>query len=847
MADITKKIAIQIQAILGKSGKDIGKLSDSLKDIKTNAKGASGALDMASVAVGSFVGQLGVQAVTAFASAVGSLATQMIELGTKTEKTISQINAMRNYVGNATEAYRAFNDVARNTNFNMDSVQQMGVQLLNMGYNAQQASDLLNLCADAAAGLNKGEEGARQLVDAISRIQATGELSSRQLLQLQMAGVNLDEVFSSVGMTGEQAMKAMNDGTLDAQKSMDALISYMHKFDGAMKESKDNVSDLWGDVKTNVETAMGEIGASIFEAFNKSGILQTLIDATNDLVDLVRGEGCGAFSDLGAIASEALDLINTGIQIVVTAIKFIILTLDECYSAFVSFGQQVYQALQPAIDALAEMFSFVKAILGSIGKGFASEVNASWRKTFGADPDDPGNMKVLNPRAIRSAVRSGGGGGGGGGGASAAVSQLQKKIEALIEKYADAGKVARELTKKQIELAKVSLGMMSEEMRVTEEKKVKLDTLNLAHETMMAGLNAELDIAKQIADADTRNKVIDAINAQITAENNLLEAKKKQIEFDDVRDQQKLKDSAFEQEMQHIENLFNMQQVFSSKRIEMENNVLLERKKQLEEMLADERLFAEEKIRIETQLAEVVKQINDNSVNDFKNGWEQALRELANQQINFKDRFMDVFSGIENGLVNLISATGSAKDRFKNFLNEITNSILKAMAQIIVRGLVMNAVMSIFGGGFGGSVGFGNLSSMSSLARSFTGGSLLGYGFASGGFVRGAGTSSSDSIPAMLSNGEYVLNASAVKRIGIPRLNAMNHFAGGGYVGGYAPTGDNAPNVVINVDNQTGSDVTMEQNGSKFDGEKWIISVVMKGMANNTMGMRSAFKGVTST
>ena len=36
-----------------------------------------------------------------------------------------------------------------------------------------------------------------------------------------------------------------------------------------------------------------------------------------------------------------------------------------------------------------------------------------------------------------------------------------------------------------------------------------------------------------------------------------------------------------------------------------------------------------------------------------------------------------------------------------------------------------------------------------------------GYAYASGGFVSGAGTARSDSIPAMLSNGEYVINARA--------------------------------------------------------------------------------------
>jgi len=64
-------------------------------------------------------------------------------------------------------------------------------------------------------------------------------------------------------------------------------------------------------------------------------------------------------------------------------------------------------------------------------------------------------------------------------------------------------------------------------------------------------------------------------------------------------------------------------------------------------------------------------------------------------------------------------------------------------------------------------------------------------GLAKGGMVYGDGTSTSDSIPAMLSNGEAVINAKAVKRFA-PVLSAINqstggapirpHFAAGGVV-----------------------------------------------------------------
>lgn len=57
-----------------------------------------------------------------------------------------------------------------------------------------------------------------------------------------------------------------------------------------------------------------------------------------------------------------------------------------------------------------------------------------------------------------------------------------------------------------------------------------------------------------------------------------------------------------------------------------------------------------------------------------------------------------------------------------------------------------------------------------------------GRGQADGGYIQGPGSGTSDSILARLSNGEYVMRASAVKKIGVPALNQMNRYAAGGLV-----------------------------------------------------------------
>ena len=65
--------------------------------------------------------------------------------------------------------------------------------------------------------------------------------------------------------------------------------------------------------------------------------------------------------------------------------------------------------------------------------------------------------------------------------------------------------------------------------------------------------------------------------------------------------------------------------------------------------------------------------------------------------------------------------------------------------------------------------------SLANLASRVNSIGSTGTGFATGGYVSGQGTSTSDSIPAMLSNSEYVINAKAVRKYGTNFLDAVNN------------------------------------------------------------------------
>lgn len=100
---------------------------------------------------------------------------------------------------------------------------------------------------------------------------------------------------------------------------------------------------------------------------------------------------------------------------------------------------------------------------------------------------------------------------------------------------------------------------------------------------------------------------------------------------------------------------------------------------------------------------------------------------------------------------------------------------------------ILGGVSDMAAKGLGLLPGLGDFAKGGSGLGNFFSNMLMSFGFANGGYVSGPGTSTSDSILARVSNGEYVLNAKATRAIGKDTLDKVNRmgtlrFANGGYV-----------------------------------------------------------------
>ena len=217
------------------------------------------------------------------------------------------------------------------------------------------------------------------------------------------------------------------------------------------------------------------------------------------------------------------------------------------------------------------------------------------------------------------------------------------------------------------------------------------------------------------------------------------------------------------------------------------------------------------------------------------------------------DIVMESQSSFENFFKNVLTGQKSFSDSFMDLLNGLLDSIVKSIAETMAAQVVnqfLNWIMPGFFSG-GGSVASGGFNTHGAAANVL--GIRLGN-FATGGVISGPGTATSDSIPAMLSDGEYVIKADAVRRVGLPVLDAINagtvrRFARGGYVSSNLQSGSGGtdmPNVIVNITNESGVPMTAEETGSSFDGENYIVTVMLNAIATNKMGIRTTMKGAMS-
>lgn len=748
-----------------------------------------------------------------------------------------------------TQMLRDLQKFAAETPFDVPGVVSAGQQLMAFGFKAKEVIPMLTSLGDAAAGLGQGTAGVSRLAYALGQMQTSGKLNAQDMMQLTSAGISAwDMLADAAGVSIAEIKDMTSKGMVDSKEAVKVIVAGMNEeFGGMMAKTSTEVSGLLANIEETAGTTSAVIGQYMINAFNIKGILQTASSALGDfqtklqnaansgesfrdvIKDCIPPELIAAAGALAAVIGSVLvlalgaaaaavstflglsaaaiatiaavgaavawlatywdDLVGAILQIPgaitacgAAAVSLVTSILSAIVGLFGDMWAEVTGAQDNWLSSFAGMLSRASSAVVEFANNaiawFDAVFNAKSRAIAGPAPEGVGlseeekarrksgrdiqayieAVHAFDPSKLIIAPSGSGAGIGGGGGSSLASAKNEKleaaqredriqeaRMKAQNDRIREQLKNEEKLRQTQLQIAKKygtdqqKLSIALAETEYTRKQDLQRENMSF-QEQMLAQENAikeaklkgvdqdELDLLeekKQLL-ADNHELALKTINAQAAASAKALNA---DYDNDQLKWQTSYNTAGSTVDRMNMDNERYQKDATSAVYAD-------------ESMTYEERLAALDAInqKYEDQKAKI------NTINSLQQYGNSLAKDFA------------------SGISDWITGTKSFGDVMRSVLESLIQKLIQAAMYALI-------IASVTGGSF-----------KATFFKAF------GNGFATGGSVDGPGTGTSDSIPAMLSNGEYVLNAQAVDRLGVPFLNGLNTgrlrgFASGGLVG----------------------------------------------------------------
>ena len=249
--------------------------------------------------------------------------------------------------------------------------------------------------------------------------------------------------------------------------------------------------------------------------------------------------------------------------------------------------------------------------------------------------------------------------------------------------------------------------------------------------------------------------------------------------------------------------------------------------------LANAQMTATQRLQIEKNLVEAQQKLWEMAGRNLKSRLKEAARQYQEETVNYADlaksTFDSTMSNINSTWTSNLEAMATGTKSFSKGLTSIfkdmTNSIIKMMVNLSFQQYLQPKLQGLFGGLAGG---IGNIGGG---ARTFSSGRSFSSAFSSRGFSKFAsGGVAPTGMTVVGENGPELLQFNASHRI--YNASQTRKMLGG----------NQGNNVTVNIINQSGQALESEQQSSRFDGENYIIDVMVKAVTNNKGGARDAIK-----
>lgn len=827
--------------------KNVRRVGDDLGTVSKQSKKATSGIKGFADKCNKMTGALSAIAAVQLGSVFTGMAGGILNMGIASVQAAAQMRqyeiAFQTMLKSAeagTQMLRDLQQFAAETPFDVPGVVSAGQQLMAFGFKAEEIIPMLTNLGDAASGLGLGTEGVSRLAYALGQMQTSGKLNAQDMMQLTSAGISAwDMLAQAAGKTVAEMKDLCSKGAIDSKAAVQTIVAGMNEqFGGMMAKTSDEVAGLLANIEETAGNTSAAVGKYLTEAFNIKGILkdvsdrlgefqqkmQTATEQGKSMGDVIKEcvpapviAAIGAFAVVLAVVSVAAVATLGAVLGLTAGMVAIGAAMGAVAALVVTYWDEIVDAVNIAVQAILDtvviigtaiteaVLGVVNWIVGAIGDMWADITGDqdNWFSKFSSMLSDAiKEVEDFAKKAIdwfgrvfaaKKAVvdtRN----------ADAELAQIQEDYKIYEEgkkttRKPDSGKLFQNPSKNDIGSGRnsslkqenVALKALQDENRIAQErKKIENDYVRLVlkkEKDMWAAQNA---IAKKYG--------TDAQKYQIQL---------KEIEFNKKQELQE-ENLAYTEQMLAAENAIKEAQLrgASQKELDMlkEKLTLLNKTHQytidnINQTAAAntnsaqtdyDNKEAEWQARHDT--SSTVGKWSMDAERDFEAGKAKANNaDSYEEKVSLMNEALQKYDE-EQQKINTISKIQQTSNQLaKDFSGAITDwingaqsfgdamkSILKQLIAQLIQAAIYATIVAACTGGGGG------------FAARWKG--AFGNAFASGGSVAGPGTGTSDSVPAMLSNGEYVLNAQAVDRLGVPFLNGLNTgrlrgFASGGLAG----------------------------------------------------------------
>lgn len=831
------------------NSKNVRRVGDDLETVSKQSKKATSGIKGFADKCNKMTGALSAIAAVQLGSVFTGMAGGILNMGIASVQAAAQMRqyeiAFQTMLKSAeagTQMLRDLQQFAAETPFDVPGVVSAGQQLMAFGFKAEEIIPMLTNLGDAASGLGLGTEGVSRLAYALGQMQTSGKLNAQDMMQLTSAGIAAwDMLAQAAGKTVAEMKDLCSKGAIDSKAAVQTIVAGMNdQFGGMMAKTSDEVAGLLANIEETAGNTSAAVGKYLTEAFNIKGILkdvsdrlgefqqkmQTATEQGKSLGDVIKE--CVPATVIGVIGAFAAVLAVVSVAAVATLGAVLGLTagivaigaaMGAVAALVVTYWDEIVDAVNIAVQAILDtvviigtaiteaILGVVNWIIGTIGDMWADITGDqdNWFSKFSSMLGDAiKEVEDFAKKAIdwfgrvfaaKKAIvdtRN----------ADAELAQIQEDYKIYEEgkktaRKPDSNKLFQNPDKGNLGSGRtsaskqenVALKALQDENRIAQErKKIENDYVRLKLKKEKDLFEAQNAIAKKYG--------TDAQKYQIQL---------KEIEFNKKQELQK-EELAYTEQMLAAENALKEAQLrgASQKELDMLNEKLALLKKTHQYTIDNINQTAAantESAKFDYSNKQIRWKADYNASDTvgqmtMKNDkWKEEATESVTNSPWLDDKLkLEALTAInqkydeQQQKINTISKIQQTSNQLaKDFSGAITDwitgaqsfgdamkSILKQLIAQLIQAAIYATIVAACTGGGGG------------FAARWKG--AFGNAFATGGSVDGPGTGTSDSIPAMLSNGEYVLNAQAVDRLGVPFLNGLNTgrlrgFASGGLVG----------------------------------------------------------------